>query len=161
MVVRWDGLHRLAGFDDMDEFWDWAHGGDRRPSIFRHLELLPGALDTLRALDAEGHDVVIVTTKPEWAVHETLHWIAEHALPTHEVHITLRKADVACDVYLDDSPVVLPELVAARPDALVCRFVRPWNDPVDGAVDTVDWAGFHLIVTERAAVARDSPGDLT
>lgn len=150
MVTSWDGLHRLGGFDDMDAFWAWARGNQDRPSIFRHLDLLPDALDTLRALDGAGHRVVIVSTKPEWAVHETLHWLADNQIPTREVHLTFMKHEVDCDVFLDDAPVVLPDLVEHRPDALVCRFVRPWNVPVEGAVDVKSWAEFHAMVIERS-----------
>lgn len=150
LVTSWDGLHHLGGFGDMDEFWAWARGNEQRPSIFRHLTLLPGALDTLRALDAEGHRIVIVSTKPDWAVHETLHWLADNAIPTREVHLTFTKHEVDCDVYLDDAPIVLPGLVEHHPDALVCRFVRPWNGPVDGAIDVTSWAEFHALVTERS-----------
>lgn len=150
MVTSWDGLHHLGGFDDMDAFWAWARGNNNRPSIFRHLSLLPDALDTLRLLAGEGHRIVIVSTKPDWAVHETLHWLADNAIPTREVHLTFTKYEVDCDVYLDDAPVVLPELVAHRPKALVCRFVRPWNVPVEGAVDVTSWAEFHALVTERS-----------
>jgi 5'(3')-deoxyribonucleotidase len=149
MVTMWDGLNQLGGFDDMDAFWAWARGNEHRPSIFRHLDLLPGAIETLRRLDAEGHHVVIVSTKPDWAVHETLHWLADNEIPTREVHLTFAKHLVDCDIYLDDAPGVLHDLVEHRPDALVCRFVRPWNRPVAGTVDVHNWADFHAIVTER------------
>jgi 5'(3')-deoxyribonucleotidase len=149
LVTTWDGLHTLGGFSDMNAFWAWARGNSQRPSIFRHLDLLPDALDTLRALDAEGHHVVIVSTKPDWAVHETMHWLADNKIPTREVHLTFTKHLVDCDIYLDDAPGVLPALVKHRPNALICRFVRPWNQPVPGAVDVHDWAEFHAIVTER------------
>lgn len=149
LVTTWDGLHHVGGFADMDAFWQWARGNDDRPSIFRHLDLLPGALDSLRSLNAEGHDIVIVSTKPDWAVHETLHWLADNQIPTREVHLTFTKYLVDCDVYLDDAPGVLPELVEHHPDALVCRFVRPWNQPVPGAVDVHNWSEFHAIVTEQ------------
>lgn len=154
LVTSWDGLHRLGGFDDMDAFWSWARGNDTRPSIFRHLDLLPDALDTLRSLAADGHRIVIVSTKPDWAVHETLHWLADNAIPTREVHLTFTKHEVDCDVFLDDAPVVLPELVEHRPNALVCRFVRPWNVPVDGAVDVTSWSEFHALVTELSRTRR-------
>jgi len=150
MVVTWDNLHELGGFADMSAFWRWARGSDERPSIFRHLEPFPDALETLRRLHAAGHEIVIVTAKPRWAVPDTLRWLADHEVPTSEIHIRYRKHTVACDAYLDDSPVVLPELVEHRPDTLVCRMVRPWNTPVDGAVDVRDWAEF------AAAVARAS-----
>lgn len=150
MVTSWDGLHTLGGFTDMDAFWGWARGNGKRPSIFRHLNLLPDALDTLHVLAAEGHRIVIVSTKPDWAVHETLCWLADNAIPTREIHLTFTKHEVDCDVFLDDAPVVLPDLVEHRPNALVCRFVRPWNVPVDGAVDVTSWPAFHAIVTERS-----------
>ena len=79
-----------------------------------------------------GHRIVILTAKPRWAIPDTLRWIADHELPTEEIHIRYRKYGVECDVYLDDSPIVLPDLVRHRPNAAICRMIRPWNDPVDG-----------------------------
>ena len=149
-VTTWDGLHVLAGFADMAAFWDWAQATEYRPSIFRHFDPYPDAVDTLRALDASGHEIVIITAKPRWAVTDTLRWLADHELPTTEIHIQSAKYRVDCDVYLDDSPFVVPELVEHRPAATVCRFVRPWNDPVAGAVDVVTWQDFHALVTERS-----------
>jgi 5'(3')-deoxyribonucleotidase len=146
MVVTWNHLHELGGFADMNAFWRWAQGSDVRPSIFRHLEPFPGALETLHALRDAGHDIVIVTAKPDWAIPDTLRWLADHELPTQEIHIRYRKATVACDVYLDDSPFVLPDLVARRPDATVCRMIRPWNVAVPGAVDVPHWPAFHALV---------------
>lgn len=150
MVTMWDGLHALGGFADMGEFWTWAQGDGRRPSVFRHLDLLPDARESLVGLDAAGHRIVILTAKPRWAVPDTLRWLADHEIPTTEIHFAEAKHEVACDVYLDDSPIVLPGLVAHRPEATVCRYVRPWNTPVDGAHDVTNWHEFREIV-ERLA----------
>jgi uncharacterized HAD superfamily protein len=150
LVTTWNALHTLGGFDDMEAFWEWARGNEHRPSIFRHLALLPDALDTLNALSADGHRIVIVSTKPDWAIHETMHWLADNAIPTREVHLTFQKAEVECDVYLDDAPHVLAELTEHRPDAVVCRFVRPWNKPVSGTVDVTSWPEFHAVVAEAS-----------
>jgi hypothetical protein len=122
-----------------------------RPSIFRHLEPYPDGVDTLRELDRAGHEIVIITTKPRWARRDTLRWLADHDLPTGEIHITSEKQRVACDVYLDDSPHVVPDLVRHRPEAMVCRFVRPWNSPVEGSVDVDSWAEFRELVARRSA----------
>lgn len=149
--VRWDNLHTLCGFADMDAFWRWAQGSDDRPSVFRHLEPFPHAIETMRSLQAAGHEIVIVTAKPDWAVPDTLRWLADHEVPTREIHVRHQKSTVACDVYLDDSPIVLPDLVAHRPDALVCRMVRPWNRPVEGAIDVEGWPEFQRVVLERAS----------
>ncbi len=150
MVTTWDGPHELGGFADMRAFWRWAQGNEDRPSIFRHLDPYPDAIATLHRLDRAGHDVVIITAKPAWARTDTFRWLADHELPTAEVHMIDRKHTVACDVYLDDGPRVLPPLVRLRPSALVCRFVRPWNRPVDGAVDVESWSEFHDVVVRRS-----------
>ncbi len=140
--VVWDGLHHATHFPDMEAFWDWVHG----VHLFRHLDLIPGARDGLAKLAADGHEIVILTAKPDRAVHDTLHWIADQQLPTREIHFIRDKHRVACDVYLDDSPFVVPDLVAHRPEATVCRMVAPWNEPVAGAVDVTGWSEFLDVV---------------
>jgi len=149
MVTGWDGLHELAGFAEMEAFWRWARETPQRPSIFRHLELFPGALEAMEALSAAGHDIVVLTAKPAWAVADTMSWLADHRVPTSEIHFIADKHTVACDVYLDDAPAVLDDLVAHCPGALVCRMVQPWNRPVAGALDVHDWAEFADAVTAR------------
>jgi 5'(3')-deoxyribonucleotidase len=151
MVTGWDGLHELAGFADMDAFWRWAQGTADRPSIFRHLELFPGVLETMQRLVDAGHHIVVLTAKPDWAVPDTLRWLADRRIPTREIHFLEEKHKVACDVYLDDSPSVLEALVVHRPEALVCRMVQPWNRPVPGAVDIRDWPSFEEVVRQRFA----------
>ena len=64
LVTTWDGLHELGGFADMAAFWDWARGNADRPSIFRHFDPYPDAIDTLRSLDHAGHEIVIITANP-------------------------------------------------------------------------------------------------
>jgi 5'(3')-deoxyribonucleotidase len=148
-VQTWNGLHTLTHFRDDREFWRWAagHGGG---SIFRHLDTYAGALGSLEELSAGGHDIVIITSKPDWAIHDTYAWLADHRIPTREVHIIEWKWTVPCDVYLDDAPHQLRGLVERRPDATVCRFVRPWNDPVEGAVDVRAWEEFTDMVSRLA-----------
>jgi 5'(3')-deoxyribonucleotidase len=144
-VVSWDGIPSLTHFRHMDEFWTWARDHDGH-SLFRHLDPYPGAIETLARLNAD-HEVVVLTTKPRWAVHDTFAWIADHRLPTQEVHILFDKWRVDCDVYLDDSPNMVAELARRRPGSKVCRFVRPWNKPVEGAVDIHSWTDFETLVT--------------
>lgn len=144
-VQMWDGLHDLTHFPDMMAFWTWAEGGTERHTIFRHLETYSGAVDALRELKTR-HDVVIITTKPDWAVPDTFAWIAEHKIPTREVHMTRRKWQVPCDIYLDDSPHQINSIHRHRPEAVTCRFVRPWNDPIPGVHDVESWSDFLSLV---------------
>ncbi|MEX0700429.1 MAG: hypothetical protein WD354_11930 [Acidimicrobiia bacterium] len=140
-VQSWDAIPHLTHFEDMGVFWDWARDHDGH-TLFHHLETYPGALEALEALDRVGHDIVILTTKPDWAISDTYTWLGEHRIKTREVHILEDKWRVDCDVYLDDAPHNLRNLVAKRPDRVVCRFVRPWNSPIEGANDIIDWPEF-------------------
>jgi 5'(3')-deoxyribonucleotidase len=155
MVTTWDSPLELTHFPDMDAFWAWAkdHGGH---SVFRHLEPYPSAVETLAQLDAEGHELVIITAKPDWAVHDTLQWLADHRIPMRAVHFTEAKHEVLCDVYLDDAPDQVERIAAHRADeATVCRFVRAWNRPVPRTVDVHDWDEFHDVVRSlRPTAAR-------
>ena len=128
MVTRWDGLADLTHFDHMGAFWHWARN-DGGASIFRDLPLIEGAAEALNQL-AVDHNIVIITAKPRWAI-----------------HITSKKWEVECNVYVEDSPFQLPNLVARRPDAMVFRFVRAWNEPVDGTHDITSWAELTSLIT--------------
>ena len=146
-VVSWDGLHRLTHFVTMDDFWDWASSGPT--TIFRELPPIAGAVETIAQLAVE-HRIVIVSSKFDWAIPDTLEWLAEQRIIAREIHFVWDKTRVPCDVYLEDSPANLTALVAAHPRSLVCRMVRPWNRPLEGALDVDGWPAFRDAVTEWA-----------
>lgn len=146
-VESWNAMADLTHFASMGAFWRWAQGRDHA-SIFRHLEPYPGAVETLARLDRR-HDIVILTAKPDWAVHDTFAWIADHQIPTREVHVTERKWQVPCDVYLDDAPHQIERIHLNRPEAVTCRFVRPWNSLRPGVRDINDWDEFEALVDSR------------
>jgi 5'(3')-deoxyribonucleotidase len=148
---RWNDLVDLTHFNDVDEFWKWSSDLDGR-SVFWHLEPFPGAVEAVRSLVDAGHSIIVITTKPAFAVADTYEWIESHRIPAAEIHILEEKWLVECDVYLDDGPHVLPGLVEHRPESTVCRFVRPWNSPVAGAVDVSDFVEFREVVDRLAAL---------
>lgn len=156
-VDHWDSAADLTHFPHMREFWRWARGGKQRPSIFRDLTPYPGALEALERL-AVDHHLVILTVKPEWAIADTFNWLVDHHLPTREVHILRDKWLVPCDIYLDDSPDMLPRLAQHRPEAVVCRFIRPWNHPVDGCREVANWHEFATVVREFGEGTRAAAG---
>ncbi len=158
-AIDWDGVTAITHFEDMDAFWDWTADLDGR-SLFWHLEPFAGAIDALRCLDAAGHEIVILTAKPDFAVEDTHEWIAAHQIPTAEVHILEEKWMVDCDVYLDDGPHILPALLTHRPDRVVCRFVRPWNAPLAGAVDVADFDEFREVVASVEAGGGEPLGSI-
>ncbi len=145
----WGDLVNLTHFQHIDEFWEWSSDLDGR-SVFWHLEPFPGAVEALRSLVDQGHQIVVLTTKPEFAVTDTYAWIERHRIPAAEVHILEEKWLVDCQVYLDDGPHVLPGLVKHRPESTVCRYVRPWNRPVAGAIDVESFDDFTAVVRHLA-----------
>lgn len=148
----WGDLVDLTHFSNIGEFWEWSSDLDGR-SVFWHLEPFPDAVEALRGFVDDGHQVIIVTTKPDFAVEDTHEWIETHRIPAAEIHILEDKWLVGCDVYLDDGPHVLPGLVRHRPDRTVCRYVRPWNHPVEGAIDIHDFDEFRDVVEDLASKA--------
>ncbi len=145
----WGDLVRLTHFDNIDEFWRWASDLAGH-SVFWHLEPFPGAIEAVRGLSDAGHEIVVLTTKPGFAVEDAHHWIEQHGMPADEIHILEDKWIIDCDVYLDDGPHILPRLVANRPKRTVCRYVRPWNRPVPGALDVSNFDEFREIVDHLA-----------
>jgi 5'(3')-deoxyribonucleotidase len=156
-VQHWDGPERLTHFASMDEFWAWARGDGR--STFRDAPALPGAIEAVNRI-SQRHRLVIVSSKFPWAIPDSLAWLADHAVRAREVHFLWDKAVADCDVYLDDAVHVLQQLVAARPDATVCRMVRPWNEPVPGTIDIESWDAFEALV-DGLAEARDEAEEVT
>ncbi len=138
-VTFWDGIHTLTHFDDMDEFWVWSVDLDGA-SLFRHLTPYPGSIEALRTLADAGHQIVILSHKPDFAIWDTYAWLAEHQVPTREVHLIESKWDIGCDLYLDDADHNLKAYRLHRPDRIICRYVQPWNNPVDGVVDIAEWS---------------------
>lgn len=150
---QWNDLVDLTHFANIGEFWRWSSDLDGR-SVFWHLEPFPGAVEALRSLADAGHQIVVITTKPEFAIEDTHEWIEQQRIPAAEIHILEDKWLVPADVYLDDGPHVLPGLVEHRPESTVCRYVRPWNRPVPGTVDVTDFNEFRDVVDRLTAGER-------
>ncbi|GMQ97999.1 MAG: 5'-nucleotidase [Acidimicrobiia bacterium] len=148
MLTTWDAIPGLTRFTSMAEFWVWArnNGG---PGLFRNLPVFAGAKEALQRLYV-NHEIVIITTKPPWANAGTFSWLGDNDIPTREVHILGEKWRVDCDMYLDDGPHNLKSLIIERPDRIVCRFVRPWNEPVPGVIDVENWQRFETLVAKQS-----------
>lgn len=147
MVQQWDALYALTHFESMPDFWEWAQGDGR--STFRDAPPLPGAIEAIRRM-GQRHRVVIVSSKFDWAIPDSLAWLADHRVPAREVHFLWDKTLARCDIYLDDAPHHLRELSTALPAATVCRMVHPWNEPMVGVVDIHDWGEFETLVDDIA-----------
>lgn len=137
-IKHWFGAVEVTHFETSDDWWAWLML--TRPHLFRTLEPYQGALRCMRRLAQQGHELVVISAKHHptnrW---DAFAWLAEHQFPTREVHFTghdeSKAAVPACDVYIDDGPHNVAELVAAHPYALVVQWCQPWSaETVPGAV---------------------------
>ena len=66
-------------------------------------------------------------------------WLGENKIPTKEIHFIEEKWRIDCDVYIDDAPYQLDNYIKNRKDKTIIRFVRLYNDPLEGVYDLEDW----------------------
>jgi len=105
---------------EFDKFGDEGHG-------YRNLALLPGALEGLRRLHAEGHTIYYITNRPPYAFQDTIDCLEEHDFPQREnLHFAKgKKAPIvkklAVDVFIDDSPSTVVELTTQTRASVFCR----------------------------------------
>jgi 5'-nucleotidase len=78
--------------------------------LFRDLEPMPGAADVLRRLSERGVRIRIVTHRlylsgmHQLAASDTVAWLDAHDIPYWDLCMVARKADVGCDLMIDDAP---------------------------------------------------------
>ena len=137
-ITEWGLVKPLTHFEEEIDFWNWAKDIDGS-SIFRNLNTYNNAIEVLIDLSLKGHEIVIISSKPWWSIHDTLMWLGENKIPSKEIHFTEDKWKVNCDVYIDDAPHQLESFVKNVPDKLILRFIRPYNRFVEGTVDLKSW----------------------
>lgn len=137
----WD-LKTISHFKDDESLWTWIEKST--PNFFHELEPVKGAVESLQKL-AQDHEITIITDKPKWAEDAPLYWLTKWRVPYSSIYITKTKADISCDIYLDDGP---HNLVALRTctNAIVARMVKPWNFPMADVVDINSWDEFVALV---------------
>ena len=137
-ITEWGLAKPLTHFEEEVDFWNWAKDIDGA-SIFRNLKTYNNAIEVLVDLSLKGHEIVIISSKPWWSIHDTLMWLGENKIPSKEIHFTEDKWKVSCDVYIDDAPHQLESFVENVPEKLILRFVRQYNRFVEGTVDLKSW----------------------
>jgi len=114
---------------EFDKFGEEGHG-------YRNLDLLPGALEGLNRLDEEGHKIYYITSRPLYALQDTIDCLEEHGFPQREnLHFAkgsksplIKKFGV--DVFIDDSPKTVVELTTETRATIYCRNYK-FNEHLD------------------------------
>ena len=132
-IQSWGLSEPLTHFKEDLDFWKWAKDINGS-SIFRNLEVYENSVETLNELSKSGHDIVIISSKPWWSIHDTLMWLGENKIPTKEIHFIEDKWTIDCEVYIDDAPYQLENYKENTVDKKIIRFVRSYNKPLDGCL---------------------------
>ena len=149
----WDFAEWGIGPGDFDRFHRMAVLEHR---IFRTMDALPGAAETLWRLSDAGVWVRIITHRlcVNWghavAVADTVDWLDRTGIPYRDICFLGRKPEVEADAYVDDGPHNVTALRALGNEVIV--FDQPYNRHLDGA-RAADWAEVEELVTGLAAAA--------
>jgi len=97
-----------------------------RAGGYRDLDPLPGAIEGIKRIIAEGNKVRFITNRPEYAYLDTVECLIQHGL---DVGTYLHFADGSkvpyikkynVDVFIDDSPYTIPEIAADTRAQIYC-----------------------------------------
>lgn len=78
--------------------------------LYRDMDVIEGASDTLWKLDSEGHHLRVITARfvrhgqNFRVIANTGEWLDKHDIPYRDIMFVKNKVDVFADVYIDDSP---------------------------------------------------------
>lgn len=142
--TSWDYIQEHVAL----EHWDWLWTEGVRLGLFRHGHLYPGTIKAVRRL-AELGEVIVITHRSKFAVHDTLAWLAYQNLPLSGLHILTDRAPKStvrpeCDVYIDDKVDNCIDLFDNTKARLVALMDRDWNrECLDPAIVRVkSWQEF-------------------
>lgn len=102
-------------------FHEFGEGGG-----YRDLDPLPGAIEGIKKILKNGHAVRFITSRPKYAYRDTLECLVEHGLDTN-THLHFAEGDKSIyikrynvDVFIDDSPFTVPEIVSNTRAQIYC-----------------------------------------
>lgn len=136
--MYWDVIQ--YPFDEWDiekQIGDWAYrwlfDDGVGLGLFRHGHVITGAMRGVRALKDAGHDLIVITHRPENGVRDTLAWLdfhfgSEEVYPWSGVSILSDgqpKTSVQWDVLVDDSEKNIEAAQAAGRRGML--FNAAWN----------------------------------
>lgn len=135
-IDRWDWY---MSYDDgqwgWDELWRDVYGSH----FMRDLDAEPYATDGVNTLLDMGHEVVMVTARPERLTDDTRHWLDHHGMASVPLHMGVDfKHEVECDVYFDDAQHHVDNLRDHHKTAVLN--IQPWN-----VKDSFDKVRFPLV----------------
>lgn len=139
-------------------FWKWLR---IKEFLWANFGVVPGAINALDKLRAQGHYLEMVTSKPDWAEHNVWKWLGKWRAPFERVTITKledKKCDfTTADILIDDKPQNCLDF--ADTGRLAILFTAPHNKEVKdlpkGIVRADDWQ--HVLRIIDGAASKEGP----
>ena len=124
LVDRWDWYkgYGVGSSKAWKEFW--KHVQFHETDFFSSLPPEPFAIEGIKQLLEQGHEVEFVTARPVWSAPATTIWTAEHGVPL-PINWRKRKYEVPFDLYVDDSTEQVKSL--REHDKRAVLMVQPHN----------------------------------
>lgn len=110
---------------DKSTFWDEFHKFGKAGG-YRHLEIIPGTREGLQRLADAGHEIMYITSRPNYTLEDTRGALEEHDFPFRDrlVFADGAKAPVireyGVDVFIDDSPRTIVEICKDTQARIYC-----------------------------------------
>lgn len=112
--------------------------------LFLKANPVEGAVAGIKELEASGHRVVFVTNRANFTgvsfdlvEHDTSMWLLNNGINFNELIFTNNKSDAGCDLYIDDAPHVIEDLIKAGAPYII--FDALYNYGIEGPRAT-SWA---------------------
>jgi 5'-nucleotidase len=118
------------------------------PGFIRDLPPIPGAIEALQEMKAEGH-IVRICTSPlsqyQNCVEEKHAWVENHLGKEWVAAVILAndKTEIRGDTLIDDRPEVRGEL---EPEWEYVLFDRPWNRNVNTSKRLISWSDWRKVI---------------
>lgn len=122
-----------------------------RDGFFLDLPAIPGAIEGLRAIQALGHHLVLVSA-PSWpgtSASDKISWVKKHLpfINKRDIILGHNKHLIKGDIFIDDSPDNISDYREHWPHAKIMTISHPYNEEVK---DVVDVFAESYLETEKA-----------
>jgi 5'-nucleotidase len=144
-------------FETDNEYLEVHREAVNEHQMFAKLSPLEGVSDALWALSDAGIRIRIVTHRlvvnfsfaP--AVRDTVLFLDEHNIPYRDICFVKDKADVGCDLYIDDAPHNIESLRAKHGPAVAMVYDQGYNQHIPG-LRAYNWGDVVAEVSRRTGL---------
>lgn len=125
-LVSWDTPNLVKKECGRKIFDYWTH------ELFLSLKPIKGAISSIAALVAKGHEVVIVTSPPFGCANAKYTWLKKHLpfIPYTNIIMASKKHLLQGDVFIDDSPKNVKNMKLHNPLTHIYCPAYKYNDHV-------------------------------